>query len=68
MHINSCSIWCFYLCTVEVNLAQSGYSTTEDAGIVTLELTLSQASSEPFEAVLTTIGITATGECIVIAI
>ncbi|XP_065895704.1 sodium/calcium exchanger 1-like [Dysidea avara] len=46
--------------TVVVNIAQSSYETRENSSIVTLTLTLSQVSSEPFEVVLTTMDITAT--------
>ena len=48
-------------CIVVVNIAQSSYETRENSSEVTLTLTLSEVSSEPFEVVLTTMDITATG-------
>ena len=42
-----------------VNIEQSSYEIRENSSVVTLTLTLSQVSSEPFEVVGTTINITA---------
>ena len=50
------------LCIVVVNTEQSSYETRENSSDVTLTLILSQVLSEPFEFVLTTMDITATGE------
>ena len=50
------------LCIVVVNIEQSSYETRDNSSVVTLTLRLSQVSSEPFEVVLTTMDITATGE------
>ena len=52
------------LCIVVVNIEQSSYETRENSSVVTLMLRLSQVSSEPFEVVLTTMDITASGMCI----
>ena len=49
-------------CIVVVNIEPSSYETRESSSEVTLTLRLSQVSSEPFEVVLTTMDITATGE------
>ena len=49
-------------CIAAVNIEQSSYETRENSSVVTLTLTLSQVSFESFEVVLTTMGITATGE------
>ena len=52
-------------CIVVVNIEQSSYETRENSSEVTLTLRLSQVSSEPFEVVLTTMDITATGETLI---
>ena len=49
-------------CIVVVNIEQSSYETRENSGVVTLTLTMSEESSEPFEVVLTAMDISATGE------
>ena len=49
------------LCIVVVNIEQSSYVTRENSSVVTLILTLSAVSSEPFEVLLTTMDINATG-------
>ena len=49
------------LCIVVVNIEQSSYEIRENSSEVTLTLTFSQVSSEPFEVVLNTMDITATG-------
>ena len=51
-------------CIVVVNIEQYSYETRENSSEVILTLTLSQVSSEPFEVILTTMDITATGKSV----
>ena len=61
IYVNQCVT---YIISCIVVVIIGSYETRENSSEVTLILTLSQESSQPFEVVLTTMDITATGMCI----